>query len=127
MSLSSPQGPIRFGSILMFFLLKSPQTCPSPLNNGLSSSPSSPPPPPPPLHARPPIDERLVLEGILWKLNRNAPWYDMPPEYPSYQTCYRRYRMWQRTDVMRKILLALWDDLFKRGCSEFISALRADP
>ena len=46
---------------------------------------------------RPPIDERLVLDAILWKLASNKPWYDLPVsqgsvQFPSRQTCYRRYR-----------------------------------
>jgi transposase len=56
---------------------------------------------------RPPIDERLVLDGILWKISHNAAWYDLPPEYPSYQTCFRRYRLWKHLGVLNRILRAL--------------------
>jgi transposase len=47
------------------------------------------PPPSPSDRGRPPLDRRAVLDGILWKFRTDNPWYDMPPDYPSYQTCYR--------------------------------------
>ncbi len=64
---------------------------------------------------RPPIDERQVLDGILWKLSTDSPWCELPNSYPSWQTCYRRYRLWQRTGLFSKILALLWDDLKERG------------
>ena len=73
------------------------------------------PPPSPALRGRPPIDERRVLDGILWKLRKLAPWSDLPSSYPSWQTCYRRYHLWQRTGIFGWILSALWDDLGQRG------------
>ena len=74
---------------------------------------------PPPSSAagrgRPLIDEHSVLDGILWKLSTDSPWSDLPPEYPSWQTCYRRYHLWQRTGVFDAILRALRLDLRDRG------------
>ena len=72
------------------------------------------PPPSPGLRNQCPHDDRLVLEGILWKLSRNAAWDNLPPEFPSYQTCYRRYRQWQRTGLMSAILNTLLRDLVER-------------
>lgn len=77
--------------------------------------PLIPPPSPAATRGRPPINERAVLNGILWKLRSSAPWYDMPPQYPSYQTCYRRYRKWRHTGLLQKILSALYIDLHERG------------
>lgn len=67
------------------------------------------------LGGRPPIDERRVLDGIFWKLRNNAPWYDLPSSYPSHQTCYRRYRQWQRLGLLDAILQALYQDYLDRG------------
>ena len=64
---------------------------------------------------RPPIDRRAVLNGILWKIRTDNPWYDMPPDYPSHQTCYRCHRKWARDGVMQKIYAALFSDLGTRG------------
>jgi transposase len=73
------------------------------------------PPASPALRGRPPLDERAVLDGIFWKLSTLAPWYDMPPDYPSFQTCYRRYLHWQRLGLLKTIQDALFIDLRDRG------------
>ncbi len=82
------------------------------------------PPPSLMLHGRPPLDDRLILDGILWKVSTNAPWYDMPAVYPSHQTCYRRYRLWKRLGVFPLVLSTLYQDLRLRGGLDFIQALR---
>ncbi len=77
---------------------------------------------------RPPIDERLVLDAILWKLASNKPWYDLPVsqgavQFPSHQTCYRRYRQWTRTGLLDQILAAIFEDLLVRGGFDLQHAL----
>ena len=73
---------------------------------------------------RPQIDEsrvfcipegERVLDGILTKLTDALPWYDLPDEFPSWQTCYRRYHHWQRRGVLLEIQRTLFDDLMARG------------
>jgi len=73
------------------------------------------PPPSPASRGRPPLDERAVLDGIFWKLTTFSPWYAMPPGYPSFQTCYRRYLQWQRQGLLKTIQHALFIDLRDRG------------
>ncbi|OGO37660.1 MAG: hypothetical protein A2W35_08550 [Chloroflexi bacterium RBG_16_57_11] len=86
--------------------------------------PSPPPGPPPP--GRPPIDERRVLEAILWKITNQAAWYDLPaasavtPAAPSWQTCYRYYRRWQRLGLFPEIIRLLYLDLRDRGGLDLI-------
>ena len=41
---------------------------------------------------RPAIDNRQVLEGILWVLRTGARWQDLPDRYPSASTCWRRLK-----------------------------------
>jgi len=41
---------------------------------------------------RPRVDNRAILNGILWVLRTGAPWHDMPNRYPPYQTCHRRFQ-----------------------------------
>ena len=40
-----------------------------------------------------PIPNRPVFEGILWVLRSGARWKDLPQEYPSASTCWRRRRL----------------------------------
>lgn len=77
--------------------------------------PLIPPPSPAAGRGRPLLDERAVLNGILWKFRSNSPWYDMPSRYPSHQTCYRRYRQWKRLGIIIAIYRALYLDLRDRG------------
>lgn len=43
---------------------------------------------------RPLQDTQAVLNGVLWVLRTGARWADLPPRYPPYQTCHRRFREW---------------------------------
>src|SRR5258707_15460765 len=44
---------------------------------------------------RPWKDTRAVFEGILWVLRSGARWKDLPEEFPSPATCWRRLRKWE--------------------------------
>ena len=50
------------------------------------------------------IDDRRCFEGILWVLRSGARWKDLPRQYPSPSTCWRRLRDWEEQDVW----LTLW-------------------
>ena len=64
---------------------------------------------------RPRLDDRDVLNGILWVMRTGAPWHDLPDRYPSYQTCHRRFQEWVRSGTFEQILIALATDLRDRG------------
>ena len=64
---------------------------------------------------RPRIDDRQILNGILWIMRTGAQWKDLPNRYPSYQTCHRRFQEWVRAEVFESLLQALARDLKDRG------------
>ncbi len=64
---------------------------------------------------RPRVNDRRILNGILWILRTGAPWKELPSKYPSYQTCHRRFHEWSRSGVFDDILAVLAQDLEKRG------------
>ena len=85
---------------------------------------------------RPPVDNREVLEGILWVLRTGARWQDLPDRYPSPSTCWRRLRLWEDQgvwlDVWRKFLSMLdekgvldWQEAFVDG--SFAPAKKGGP
>jgi transposase len=41
---------------------------------------------------RPRIDDRLVVNGILYVLVTGCRWMDLPARYSSYKTCWDRFR-----------------------------------
>lgn len=58
---------------------------------------------------------RSVLNGILWVLRTGAPWADLPEQYPSFQTCHRRFQQWVRCGVMKVVFEALALKMKLRG------------
>jgi transposase len=61
------------------------------------------------------IDDREVMEGILWVLRSGARWKDLPREYPSATTCWRRLREWEETGVWLSIWRAFLSELDDEG------------
>jgi transposase len=64
---------------------------------------------------RPWTDPRAVMNGVLWVLRTGAPWHDLPSRYPPYQTCHRRFQLWQRSGRLDRLLQRLAEDLRDRG------------
>src|SRR5579875_1558741 len=77
--------------------------------------------PPRPRGVRPPAPDRKVLEGIWWMLRSGARWQDLPEEFPSPATCWRRLRDWEEQGVWLTIWRAFLDGSFapaKKGAPE---------
>jgi transposase len=55
----------------------------------------------------PRVNDRRVLNGILWVLRSGAPWRDLPQEFGPYTTCYNRFVRWRRAGVWTKTMNAL--------------------
>ena len=81
------------------------------------------PEPSPFARGRRPFDRRLVMYGVLCKLCYAVPWYDISEYYPqeissneipSWQTCYRAYRLWDRQGIMDQVYRLLFQDLRDR-------------
>lgn len=64
---------------------------------------------------RPRVDNRAILNGILWVMRTGAPWHDMPNRYPPYQTCHRRFQEWVRAGTFEGVLRKLVEDVKERG------------
>ena len=52
-------------------------------------------------------DDRLVINGILWKLATGAPWRDLPERYGPWQSVDTRFRRWTRAGVWDGMLAAV--------------------
>jgi transposase len=62
---------------------------------------------PPSKPGRPRKDDRLVVNGILWKLATGTPWRDLPERYGPWQTVYTRFRRWTVAGVWDRIFAAV--------------------
>ena len=52
---------------------------------------------------------------MIWVLRTGARWRDMPPQYPSGVTCWRRLRRWQELGVWQKAWRQVLRELDRRG------------
>lgn len=64
---------------------------------------------------RPRQDPRAIMNGIFWVLRTGAPWNDLPPRYPPYQTCHRWFQEWAQTGLLEAIFREVARDLRERG------------
>ena len=68
-----------------------------------------------PRGGRPWVDHRAVIDGILWVLKTGARWRDLPSEYPSPATCWRRLKRWDEDGTWERIWRAFLAELDTRG------------
>jgi predicted DNA-binding transcriptional regulator YafY/transposase len=69
--------------------------------------------PPKPWTGRPRINDRRIINGILWVLRTGLSWSDLPREYAAPSTCNTRFLSWQRNGTWERIcqtLLATLDE-----------------
>ena len=71
---------------------------------------------------RPPVDERLAFEGILWILKTGARWQDMPKRYPHYSVCWRRLKKWHETGLLKEMWRAFLSELDEKGVLDWEEA-----
>lgn len=65
---------------------------------------------------RPWADNRAVFEGILWVLKTGARWRDLPEEYPSPATCWRRLNRWEEEGVWEEVWQEFLSQLDAKDC-----------
>lgn len=54
-----------------------------------------------PRGGRPPVPDRVVLSGILYRLRTGCQWAAIPEEFGSRSTCYRRFVEWTEAGVFK--------------------------
>ncbi|MGW6261776.1 IS5 family transposase [Streptomyces sp. NPDC055085] len=59
------------------------------------------------LSGRPRVDDRRVLNGIVWKLRTESAWRDVPERYGSWRTLYTRFRRWALDGTFTRMLAAV--------------------
>ncbi len=52
----------------------------------------------------PRVDDRRVINGILWRLRTGSPWADVPDRYGPYTTCHNRFVRWRKAGVWDYVL-----------------------
>lgn len=64
---------------------------------------------------RPPKDDRLMLNAMVWLARSGAPWRDLPERYGSYSSVYSRFRKWIDDGILDNIfrVLSLESELYE--------------
>jgi transposase len=81
--------------------------------------PLLPQPKPSPKGGRKRRSNREVFEGIAWVLRSGARWKDLPGEYPSPTTCWRRLQEWEEQGVWLRIWRKFLSELDEQGQLEW--------
>ena len=55
----------------------------------------------------PRVDDRRVLNGILWRFRTGSPWAEVPERYGPHTTCYNRFVRWRKAGVWDRLLEAV--------------------
>ena len=55
----------------------------------------------------PRVDDRRVINGILWRCRTGSPWADIPERYGPSTTCYNRFVRWREAGVWDTLLTAV--------------------
>lgn len=55
----------------------------------------------------PRVDDRRVLNGIMWRFRSGAPWAEIPERYGPPTTCYNRFVRWRKAGVWDRLLAAV--------------------
>src|SRR2546423_759269 len=71
---------------------------------------------------RPRSDDRQTLEGILYVLRTGCRWCDVPREYGSATTIWRRLRQWEAQGVWERVWRAGLSSLGAHGKLEWAQA-----
>lgn len=58
------------------------------------------------LRGRKRLDDRMVLNGILWKFRTGVAWRDVPERYGSWATLHTRLRRWAKDGTFTRMLRA---------------------
>ena len=64
---------------------------------------------------RPRADDRRTINAILYVLTTGCKWEDIPKEYGSYSTAWRRLKRWQEEGIWIRIIQSLRDKAYTDG------------
>jgi transposase len=80
--------------------------------------------PPQPMRGRKRSDDRRALNGILYVLQTNCSWRELPRKYGSYETAHRRLKQWSGEGVLDDILSSVNDgQTYKENLSKYLGGI----
>ena len=74
-----------------------------------------------PKMGRPPLNPRMVFNGILWILKSGARWRDLPDRYGNWNSIYHKFRLWCKLGLFDRLLKFINGDAKKTTLLELDS------
>jgi putative transposase len=59
---------------------------------------------------RPPKNDRLFVEAVLWWRRTGVPWRDLPPVFGPWKTVFNRFNRWSKNGKWQRLFEALRTD-----------------
>ncbi len=78
-------------------------------------APLIPPHRPQPKGGRPFVSDRECFHGIVYQLRNGIRWNDMPRQFPSGSTCWRRFDLWTRLGIWPRVHRIILEELRAAG------------
>jgi transposase len=60
---------------------------------------------------RPPKNDRLFIEAVLWWRRTGVPWRDLPSEFGPWKSVFNRFDRWAKNGKWQRLFEALQDDV----------------
>jgi len=76
---------------------------------------------------RPPKDDRLMLNAMLWLARSGAGWEDLPERYGPWKSVYSRFCKWRDDGTFLRIFRALNQDADMENLSLDSTVVKAHP
>ena len=76
---------------------------------------------------RPPKDNRLMLNAMLWLAKSGADWEALPERYGSWKTVHSRFCKWRDNDTLINIFKVLNEDADMENLSLDSTIIKAHP
>ena len=61
--------------------------------------------------SRPAKSNRMMIEGILWRLRCGAPWRDMPEAFGPWSSVYNRFKRWSQAGIWQRVFSLIQGDV----------------
>jgi transposase len=50
------------------------------------------------------LDDRTIINGVLWVLCSGRPWRDIPDRYGKWTSIYSRFQRWRKSGLWQQLL-----------------------
>ncbi|OKK16293.1 transposase [Streptomyces sp. CB00455] len=78
---------------------------------------------PQPALGRPRLDDRTVLNGIVWKFRTGVAWRDVPERYGSWASLHTRFRRWAADGTFDRMLQAAQAQADAAGTVDWLASV----